>query len=253
MPRHSLLAVTEQPSKADTLVRMASHALVVGATLPLGPTGQVLGAAGSVLFDAAAEADRRVWRRFDRMVEDASADAGLTANELHEWAGASDEHLNFIRQLVSAALTTLDEQKARALGRVLTDVMIDDALLHDRPMIVRTLSDLDPVHVLLLRSMLYDDNPQDSDVKGVANGATTVLSAHRWTYSALLEKHPRIHSMLMANVLATLERHGLIRRQQLADDTYSPAAYAVPVLNYLSEQADPPGSGSRRPGSSDGD
>jgi hypothetical protein len=158
--RHSVPDMDDQPSRTDVLVRMATHALVAGATFPLGPAGAAVGAAGAVLFDAAAEADRRVWQQFDRMVDEATANAGLSAGALQDWASASDERLTFVRDIVSAALTTLDEQKVRALGSVLSDVLQDDALLDDRPFIVETLRDLHPVHVTVLRSMLFDDNPE---------------------------------------------------------------------------------------------
>src|SRR5690348_4388501 len=44
--------VMDDVPKSDVLVRMAAHALVAGVTLPLGPAGPALSAAGAVLFDA---------------------------------------------------------------------------------------------------------------------------------------------------------------------------------------------------------
>ena len=225
--------MAEEVSKAAVIVRMVTHALAAGVTLPLGPPGVVLGPALAVLFDAAAEADRRVWERLDRMVEESTTDAGMSAEQLQEWAGADDQRLSFVRDLVSAALATLDEQKVRALGRVLTDALKDEALLHDRPLIIRTLRDLDPIHVTVLRSMMYDRNPQDPNVPGMKNkGAPTILSTHRWTPEALSEHHPQIGHLLIMNVIATLDQHGLITQDRHTPGVYIPTPYVVPVLNY---------------------
>ena len=49
-----------KPTAGQIAARMATHALVTGAALPLNGPGAMLSAAGAVLFDAAAEADKRV-------------------------------------------------------------------------------------------------------------------------------------------------------------------------------------------------
>jgi hypothetical protein len=66
-------------------------------------------------------------------------------------------------------------------------------------------------------------------------GEKSILSGHRWTFSALCAHHPRVSGMLMINVLANLERQGLITRNELHGESYTPTGYVIPVLAYLGE------------------
>lgn len=170
---------SNRPCPSDVLVRMVSHALVAGVAAPLGVPGSALGAAGVVLFDAAADADRRVWAQFSDMVDEATAAAGVTPSELAEWAASSDQHLALVRELVSAALATLDADKIRALRCVLTDALVDEAMLDESPLIIRALRELDPVHVRVLHSMVYDDNPEDPTVTGMKGGRCSTSTGGR--------------------------------------------------------------------------
>ena len=57
------------------------------------------------------------------------------------------------RDVVQAALTTLNEQWIDALARVLADAKRDDAKIDVGRLVVRALSDLEPAHIAVLQGM----------------------------------------------------------------------------------------------------
>jgi hypothetical protein len=223
----------DKPTAGEVAVRMATHALVAGATLPLGAPGAMIGAAGLVLFDAAAEADKRVWSRFNGMAQDSVSAAGMTLDEFRAWATQDDGHLLFLRDLVATSLATLDEQKVTALGRVLTANLTDDAQIDESILVVRALRDLESAHIRALHGMLYN-HPDDGTA---LKGGTRILSTLRWSSEAI-GKHNNIDRMVLHNVLATLERHGLISQVEDVNVTrlptvFIPTEFGMTCINYL--------------------
>ena len=232
--------MSDKPTTGEVLIRMASHALVAGATLPLGAPGPMIAAAGMVLFDAAAEADKRVWAQFNAMADDTLATTGMSLEDFQAWAAQDDAHLTFIRDLVATALTTLDEQKVRALGRVLQANLHDEAKVDDSILVLRALRDLEAPHIRVVRSMMY------TDLDGTPLKGTQILGLLRWTPEDIGNRHPQIGVLLIFNVISTLERHGLITKvpsvSQTAD-SYVPTGFAMTCLNYLTHDPVTPGDG----------
>jgi hypothetical protein len=165
----------------------------------------------------------------------ATRQAELEVSEFEEWIGSDDRHLEMLRDAAVAAMGTLDQRKVRALADVLSDAIRDEAKLDTNQLVVRAINDLEVTHIRVLRAMIYDDNPHDPTAIGLRPGATTILSAHRWSWRDLYDHLPNLGHGLI-NILATLQRHGLIHPKER--ETYGPTGFAVACLGFLGEYAE---------------
>jgi hypothetical protein len=64
--------------------------------------------------------------------------AELDVEELAAWSQEDDRHLALVREVVNAAITTLDEQKVDALARVLSAAILDEAKLDSSVLVAKT-------------------------------------------------------------------------------------------------------------------
>jgi hypothetical protein len=222
--------------RLEVFVRMLTAALAAAVTAPFGPTGSVAGAALTVLFDAAAQADRRTIQQFNKVVEQAAVDTGMSADDFQEWATRDDQHMIFVRDLVSTALSTLEEEKVRALGRLLIDALQDDTKLDDCHIVLTALATLQPVHVRVLRAMLFAANPNDPEV--TAETGIILLFGRRWKWRDICDYFPQYGPKALINVLGVLEHQALITRPaNEGDGTLVPTGFALLCMEYLQEAA----------------
>jgi hypothetical protein len=187
-----------------------------------------------VAFDAVCRADQRMLANVEGLASRATRRAELDVSEFEGWIGSDDRHLEVLRDAAVAAMGTLDQRKVRALADVLTDAIRDEAKLDTDQLVIRAINDLEVTHIRVLRAMIYDDNPHDSTVVGRRPGSTIILGAQRWSWRDLYDHLPNLGHGLI-NILATLQRHGLIHLQER--ETYFPTGFAVTCLGFLGEYA----------------
>jgi DNA-binding HxlR family transcriptional regulator len=174
--------------------------------------GPVVAAAGTFIATVAAGALSGRLQRGLENVEDTLASAcqqaGMSPIELDAWAQESDGRLLLTCAVVQAAFTTLNATKLRALSRAYATGLEDDAKVDETRLIVACLVDLEPVHLQVLKTRIWEANPHNENVPAL-NGGTTILSSRRWEWRDLSDALPHIDPLMLINVLGTLQRHGL--------------------------------------------
>ena len=107
-----------------------------------------------------------------------------------------------LHEAMQAAAATLDEQKVDALARALANGLDDGTKVDYEILVIRALSDLDPVHVRVLRML-----------KGVRreNKGFTAKEIQAYIDPASLDLSWIFEGVdFTPAVIATLERHGLL-------------------------------------------
>lgn len=135
----------------------------------------------------------------ERVLEEAAA-AGVPVEELEARIGEDDERLLLAGAAINAGTRTAYPDKVRALGRALAAGVSDDALVDPERLAVAALNDMEAPHVKVLGHM--------------AEGSWVGPHAEpRWAVSDLARALPEV-ALVLAPVLATLERHALVERDQ---------------------------------------
>lgn len=203
--------------------------------LPGGDVGAVLAAAAAPLWAAVLTADRqRSSSQAARVLGEAVRMSDMGPEEAEGWVEGDDARLMLTRDVVQAAMTTLDERWVAGLSRVLADGMADDAKIDVSRLVARALLDLEPAHISLVQGMLTLDPETGAPAKRPA-GTTVRLGSIEWPFHRLLLAFPHLSGGLEA-LLAGLERHGLIM-VKVPGQLWFPGGFAVTCLHYLREQA----------------
>lgn len=175
-------------------------------TAMAGPAGAVIGGvAGALLPEIAKsleEYHRRAGRNADLVVNWTSELAGMSPAELHEWAVHDDARLSLLAATIQAALCSLDEIKARTLARVLAEATEDDAKLDVSTLVTKTLAELEPPHIRILRAMCTEHAP--------AAGPSRPANPGGWRQSGLECRFPNLNEGILP-IMTTLERNALVR------------------------------------------
>ncbi len=200
-------------------------AAVTAVGLPAGDLGAILSAAAVPLLEATMAVDReRSWHNVGRVLDDAVATVGMSPEDATAWIGASDSRLMLTRDVVQAALTTLDERWVQGLSRVLAEGMADDAKIDLSRLIALALRDLEPAHVTVMHGMLYRSPEHPYELREPEPGPF-LIRALEWSFSDLMAAFPNLASGMPA-ILAGLERHGLILSVEQGR-TWCPSGFAV--------------------------
>lgn len=144
-------------------------------------------------------ASKRVSRAADFavMLEEA---AGLSPDDLLRAVEQSDEHAELLATAWDAASRAPDERKRRLLARAAAQgITTDGAKIDDVPLIVRTLDELEPVHMKLLEVL--------RTVRVVQNGSLRVMGA--MTTKQVVEEWPEARESVEP-IMAMLIREGLV-------------------------------------------
>jgi hypothetical protein len=148
---------------------------------------------------------RETWdrdaERFRALVEEATSRASLSPEEFLQDV-TRDSHLHdAFTDAVQGALSTSDERKIRALGRLLGDGMrADDAQVDIARIVIRELSRLEVPHLRVLETM---HNPPERENESRINPGTPLGA------SQLREFYPGASNVMDA-LLTHLETSGLI-------------------------------------------
>lgn len=170
-----------------------------------GPLGGVVGAAVTPYL---VELVGRSWnelrgrkeRNATQVVVMASEYAGVDPENLIRGALDGEDSSRLLDLTLQAGATIADERKIQALARCLANGVEDAARIDQETLVVRALTDLDPVHVRVLAE-LYRHGRSQRDVHVFLTGEVT----------------PRefVNSNdLSGAVLAVLERHGAVERKE---------------------------------------
>lgn len=170
-----------------------------------GPVGGIIGAAATPpLVDLVGRAWDELRGRRERnvvaVVGGASGHTGLTPDDFIDVA-LNDANLSrLLHGALRAAAETLDRQKIEALARCLANGVTDDARVDKEGLIIRALSDLDPVHIRVLAKL-----------------ESSAMTAERLTWflrGDLSVRDALTELDVSGAVLAVLERHGLVTSAQ---------------------------------------
>ena len=170
------------------------------------------------------------------MVNWATELSGMSPAELHVWAVHDDARLELLTATVQAALSTLDQVKVRTLSQVLAEAVEDDAKLDLSALITRSLADLEPSHIRVLKAMCTETAPRGDSDEPIAQGT--------WLQSALEVRFPHLGEGILP-IMATLEQHALVdgrgyagtRRDGGADPAWNLTNYGSHVYAYLSRSS----------------
>jgi hypothetical protein len=194
---------------------------VVGAAtarLVDGASGVYLGAAVGALWQ---ETGKTLKARQNRAKESAafttawtSRFTGLGPEQISAWAEADDQRLQLIGSTYQAALASLDRAKLKALARVLSEAVEDDAKLDLAWLVTDSLAEMEPAHVRVLRAMCLEPEPE----RGLPDFA---MSTPGWHLTALEARFPNLAGGIRP-IMATFTRHAM------AFDHYGPRT-AQPV------------------------
>lgn len=130
--------------------------------------------------------------------------AALDGEQLLAWVKSDDRNAAFLERAIRAAYETIDGHKARTIGRVLADALIDGTKIDINALVIETLRRLEAGHVRVLRTFVELPAPP-------GNG---------WRVSELAEVHRGL-LVAMDSLTATLAGVGCITR---ANGTYADQA-----------------------------
>jgi hypothetical protein len=155
---------------------------------------------------------RRVERVAETLTDAAGELGGDAAEQLRRFAdaAASDEsYQELLARTLTIAQDTAMRDKRRALGRALANALDDTGTrVDDEIAFVRMLSDLDPVHIRVLKIM--SRRPKHLDRVAVQmNSADDPKAARQWYEWSIVEADPGLEGAVWG-ALQVLNRHGLI-------------------------------------------
>lgn len=208
-------------------------ASAVGATAGLlmaGPVGAVAGAASGPALEALInflglrfESARR---KATRVVTDAAAQSGVSEDQLIEMAEQSSQKTELAVEAINAATRATTEQKLRALGSSLArGVQGDDNTAAQERITVAALTDLEPLHVAVMKCLLSQPPMFKSEKEWQEAMSNHPSGAYGWLSSEVSDRLPEATPIIDA-VFASLNRHGLIIDTAIGTLGYK-ARYAV--------------------------
>lgn len=199
------------------VVKVAAGALGAAAGIA-GPDGAVAGAGlAPVIEDVLGHLFSRLTaRRAERVTEtlnDAAEElGGNPAKQLRRFAdaAASDEtYQELLARTLTIAQDTAVRDKRRALGRALANALDDTGTrVDDEIAFVRMLSDLDPVHIRVLKIMSRRPNHLDR-VALQMDAADDPKAVRQWYAWSIVDADPGLEGSVHG-ALRVLERHGLV-------------------------------------------
>ncbi|MGO4660980.1 hypothetical protein AB4Z14_03880 [Terrabacter sp. 2TAF16] len=151
------------PSEVPGRIAAQAAGAVLGAALagPLGPWGGILGAGLTPIFEMVVSWDQRAWQRAETSLREGAVEAGLTPQELADWAKDNDDRLRLTIDVVEAAMHARDDATITALARVLADGCADDARLDVDQLYVAALREMRPADIQVLRVFVREINDRD--------------------------------------------------------------------------------------------
>lgn len=187
----------------------AAAGALLGAVLA-GAPGAVVGGVSSAALEHTFRwaGERWRWRSEQNGVQvlaDACAESGLTPAEIESRIEGDPKRLQLTAMALSAGMMTTDDDKLHALARSLAAGVGDDAHVDPEMLAIAALTDMEAPHIKVLRHL-------------AAEARRDPLSErvwHRsWSAIALRRELPEV-AVVLAPVLATLQRHALI--EELSD------------------------------------
>lgn len=180
---------------------------IIGYVVADAPGAAVGGGAPAVLDDAfrwLGQQWRAQTRRNSERVLDVAADtADLSRDDMVVRLTADPKRLQVAGMALSAGAMTTDEDKLQALARSLAMAAEDDALVDPEMLVVAALTDMEAPHIKVLRIMATGASRRR--IHGRRNHASYALRG-------LEHELPEVAG-LMAPVLSTLLRHGLVSEE----------------------------------------
>jgi hypothetical protein len=163
-----------------------------------------VGTAGAVVAAQLVETSRAlIRRRQGQVLDSAAAKIPLTVEQMLGEIAADDRLILLFGDVMRTAQRAADEVDAQALGRALADGVIrdDDAELDRAEWVIRTLGDVQPVHLRVLEHMSHP----------VPQWEESSFPDRRFRYSVngLRAELPSV-GQLMDSVIAVLSRNGLV-------------------------------------------
>ena len=151
---------------------------------------------------------------------------------------ASPAGLGLLTQSLLASGDTAVDEHVTVIADALARGAIDSATIDEQAMFVATMSDLGPVHIRVL--LPFAGNLSISPVNALQQGLGHLGNPSK--RSRLPDRHPELKSVL-APIVATLLRHGLIREiddtsrfpssSATEEQTYKITDYGIAVLTRL--------------------
>lgn len=229
------------------IVKVAAGALGAAAGLA-GPDAAVAGAGLAPVIEEVLGQffDMLFSKRAERVTEtllDAADELGDdTAEQLRRVvdAAASDQtYQELLARALTVAQDTAMRDKRRALGRALANALDDIGTKVDEEIaFVRTLADLDPVHIRVLK--IVSRRPKHLDqVAHQMNAADDPKAVRQWYEWSIVKADPGLEESAWA-ALRVLEQHGLVwdRGEQLVPhpDKMQHEYEITPYGDYLIDQ-----------------
>jgi hypothetical protein len=171
-----------------------------------GPAGALAGAvAEPALEQLAREALALRRRRGERAYELATAEAGMSPEELLQRILADQRLMDLAVLAVTAASETALDAKIQALGRALATgaLATDEAVVDQQRLLVGILADLEAPHLRVL-AQLAEPSPDGR----MAELPDRMAPRPRWSFDKLAAMLPTMQGVLEP-VLRVLEAHGL--------------------------------------------
>ena len=148
---------------------------------------------------------------------------------------------------ISAATRTAYDAKVRALGRALACGLADDqARIDEEQLIIAAIADMEAPHVSLLHLLVTRTPSRDaSGIVGAVYEAPTFTlpgtpDSRAWRADYIASVRPTLGPVLPA-LLGTLERHGLVKENDVVGDALKRAANKAPRIagKYAAGRRDP--------------
>lgn len=213
----------EVARKVGVQVVATSMGLVAG-----GPVGALLSAAATPVVELMLLRRHHSVHRMEHLLDLVEELSGVSPDELAAWAQQTEERLFLASAALQAAADARSETKLRALAKVLTDNLTDDARLDMAALTIAGLAELDPPHIKVLHTLVHHTSP---DVR---------LNAHDdpgWTCVALKDRLPGLAEGIMP-IIGTLTRAGMVTEADSSTNqrlAWVPTRYGVTCVNYLSD------------------
>ncbi len=207
--RGPVAAGDEAPGSSKSWVEpaseLASNIVTAVAGVVGGPEASAVAAGGSPMVKHVFNSIGSRWqglsrRGGERVLEEAAA-AGVPVDELEARSAEADDRLLLAGAAIDAGTRTANDDKLRALGRALAAGVCDDALVDPERLAVAALDDMEAPHVKVLRH-IAEESPNFT--RGRTPG---------WAERDLAKAMPEV-ALVLSPVLATLERHALVERDQ---------------------------------------
>jgi hypothetical protein len=160
----------------------------------------------------------------------------MSPSELQTWAVSDTNRLSLIASTVQAALSSLDQVKARTLAHVAAEAVEDDAKLDVANLMIRTLGELEPPHIQVLKAMCTEVSPPSASGEQITPGGRLL--------STLSQRFPFLVEGLLP-IMVTLDRLALVfeglagTRQEDGgpDRAWGATEYGEQLLSYLARSA----------------